>query len=239
MVSHNAPADTRFKGQSIVTQSVRSAMCSPLLDVKDEILGLLYVDNLSAPGTFSDEDLQFLVAFSGLAALGIKNSRYAEQIRREALVRSNFERYFAPNVAAEIAQPGRRHPARRRAPADHDSLQRHPRLHRDRGVHGTRRDRPAPDRVLQRDGGGDLRARRHARQVHRRRRDGTVGRPDRPQRRPRPRARGRGRDAAGDRGAQPSAGWPPAGRRSASASGSTTARCSPGTSAATGGSSTP
>jgi adenylate cyclase len=62
------------------------------------------VDNLSAPGNFSDEDLQFLVAFSGLAALGIKNSHFAEQSRREALVRSNFERYFAPNVAADIAQ---------------------------------------------------------------------------------------------------------------------------------------
>jgi adenylate cyclase len=70
----------------------------------DRVLGLLYVDNLTAANTFTDEDLQFLVAFSGLAAIGIKNSRYAEQIRREALVRSNFERYFAPNVAADIAQ---------------------------------------------------------------------------------------------------------------------------------------
>jgi adenylate cyclase len=104
VVSHNTSADTRFKGRSIVTQSVRSAMCSPLLDARDQILGLLYVDNLSAPGSFSDEDLQFLVAFSGLAALGIKNSRFAEQIRRESLVRSNFERYFAPNIAADIAR---------------------------------------------------------------------------------------------------------------------------------------
>ncbi len=104
VVSHNAPEDPRFKGRSIVTQSVRSAMCVPLLDARDQILGLLYVDNLSAPGSFSDEDLQFLVAFSGLAALGIKNSRFAEQRRREALVRSNFERYFAPNIAADIAQ---------------------------------------------------------------------------------------------------------------------------------------
>ena len=70
----------------------------------DRVLGLLYVDNLTTTNTFTDEDLQFLVAFSGLAAVGIENCRYAEQIRREATVRSNFERYFAPNVAAEIAQ---------------------------------------------------------------------------------------------------------------------------------------
>ncbi len=104
VVSHNAPADSRFKGQSIRIQSVRSAMCSPLMASADHVLGLLYVDNHTAANTFTDEDLQFLVAFSGIAAIGIKNSRYAEQIRREALVRSNFERYFAPNVAAEIAQ---------------------------------------------------------------------------------------------------------------------------------------
>jgi len=64
----------------------------------------LYVDSVTAANSFSDEDLQFLVAFSGLVAIGIRNSRYADQVRHEALVRSNFERYFAPNVAAEIAQ---------------------------------------------------------------------------------------------------------------------------------------
>jgi adenylate cyclase len=64
---------------------------------------VLYVDNVTATNLFSDEDLQFLVAFSGIAALSIASSRSAEQLRREALVRSNFERYFAPNVAAEIA----------------------------------------------------------------------------------------------------------------------------------------
>ena len=104
VVSHNAPADARFKGQSIRMQSVRSAMCSPLMASADRVLGLLYVDNITTANNFSDEDLQFLVAFSGIAAIGIKNSRYAEQIQREAMVRSNFERYFAPNVASEIAQ---------------------------------------------------------------------------------------------------------------------------------------
>jgi adenylate cyclase len=104
VVSDNTRSDSRFKGHSIVTQSVRSAMCSPLMASGDRILGLLYVDSVTAANSFSDEDLQFLVAFSALVAIGIRNSRYAEQVRREALVRSNFERYFAPNIAAEIAQ---------------------------------------------------------------------------------------------------------------------------------------
>jgi adenylate cyclase len=104
VVSDNTAADSRFKGQSIVRQSVRSAMCSPLMAAGDRVLGLLYVDSVTAANSFSDEDLQFLVAFSGLVAIGIRNSWYADQVKREALVRSNFERYFAPNVAAEIAQ---------------------------------------------------------------------------------------------------------------------------------------
>jgi len=104
VLTQNAAADPRFKGQSIRIQNVRSAMCSPLMASAEEAIGVLYVDNLTTENAFSDEDLQFLVAFSGLAAVAIRNSRYAEQSRREALVRSNFERYFAPNVAADIVR---------------------------------------------------------------------------------------------------------------------------------------
>jgi adenylate cyclase len=105
ILTDNAAADDRFKGgQSILVQSVRSAMCIPLMASAEQVLGVLYVDNLTWTNSFSDEDLQFLIAFGGLAAIAIKNSRFAEQIQREAMVRSNFERYFAPNVAAEIAQ---------------------------------------------------------------------------------------------------------------------------------------
>jgi adenylate cyclase len=105
ILSDNAAADDRFKGgQSIMIQSVRSAMCIPLMASAEQVLGILYVDNLTATNSFSDEDLQFLIAFGSLAAIAIKTSRFAEQIQREAMVRSNFERYFAPNVAAEIAQ---------------------------------------------------------------------------------------------------------------------------------------
>ncbi|MDH5283195.1 MAG: FHA domain-containing protein, partial [Gemmatimonadota bacterium] len=105
ILTDNAAADDRFKGgQSILVQSVRSAMCIPLMAGAEQVLGLLYVDNLTSTNSFSDEDLQFLIAFGGLAAIAIKNSRFAEQIQRQAMVRSNFERYFAPNVAAEIAQ---------------------------------------------------------------------------------------------------------------------------------------
>ena len=99
----NAAADERFTGKSVVQQSVRGAMCAPLLAEGDEVLGLLYVDNLATPGSFSEEDLQFLAAFAGIAAGGIRAARSAERAQHEAMMRSNFERYFAPSVAADIA----------------------------------------------------------------------------------------------------------------------------------------
>jgi adenylate cyclase len=103
LLSDNAGEDQRFGGQSILMQQIRSAICAPLIGSEDRVLGVLYVDNPSVTHRFSDEDLEFLVAFAGIAAVAIENSQFAERIRREALVRSNFERYFAPQLAARIA----------------------------------------------------------------------------------------------------------------------------------------
>ena len=96
VLTDNAPEDERFGGQSILLQQVRSAMCAPLIGTDHEVLGVLYVDNQAATHRFGDEDLDFLVAFSGIGGVAIENSKFAERIRQEALVRSNFERYFAP-----------------------------------------------------------------------------------------------------------------------------------------------
>lgn len=103
MITNDAGADQRFGGQSIVLQQIRSAICSPLIGSENRVLGILYVDNVSTSHQFNEEDLQFLIAFSGIAAVAIENSRFAERIRREMVVRSNFERYFAPQLAQRIA----------------------------------------------------------------------------------------------------------------------------------------
>jgi adenylate cyclase len=103
VLTDDAGEDTRFGGQSIVMQRVRSAICAPLLAGEGRVLGVLYVDNVTTTHRFGEEDLEFLVAFSGIAAVAIENSQYAERIRRETLVRSNFERFFAPALAARIA----------------------------------------------------------------------------------------------------------------------------------------
>ena len=103
ILSGDAPHDERFGGASIIAQRVRSAMCTPLIGGEDRVRGVLYVDNLTTPRRFDDDDLDFLVAFANIAAAAIENSEFAERIRRDLLVRSNFERFFAPSLAARIA----------------------------------------------------------------------------------------------------------------------------------------
>ena len=103
VLSDDAGEDVRFGGQSIMMQQVRSAMCAPLLGSDERLLGVLYVDSNSLTKRFETDDLEFLIAFAGIAATAIENSQLADRIRREAVVRSNFERFFTPHLAARIA----------------------------------------------------------------------------------------------------------------------------------------
>lgn len=107
ILSDDAPEDQRFGGASIIAQQVRSAICAPLLGSDGAPLGVLYVDNRTLTHRYGDEDLDFVIAFAGLAGVALENSRFAERLRHEALVRANFERYFAPALAERIASdPG-------------------------------------------------------------------------------------------------------------------------------------
>ena len=102
VLTDDAADDGRFAGQSVVLQKVKSAMCVPLMGSENKALGVIYVDNFSLT-RFGETDLDFLIAFSGIAAVALENGQFAERIRVEALARSNFERFFTPHLAARIA----------------------------------------------------------------------------------------------------------------------------------------
>ena len=104
LLSVNAADDPRFGGQSVLRQRVRSAMCAPLLGAEGAPLGALYVDSAAPDRTFEEADLDFLSAFAGIVAVSLEATRLGERLRQEAVARGNFERYFAPNVAARIAR---------------------------------------------------------------------------------------------------------------------------------------
>jgi len=104
ILSDNAGQDTRFGGQSILMQQIRSAICCPLIGSEDNGLGVLYIDNVKASHLFSEDDFEFCIAFAGIAAVAIENGQFAQRIHREAVARSNFERFFAPKLAKQIAE---------------------------------------------------------------------------------------------------------------------------------------
>jgi len=103
LLTHDAREDTRTAGESVVRQAVRSAMAAPLLGQGHVTLGVLYVDNQHNASAFGDDDLNFLVAFAGIAAAAVEREAAASRLRHAAHVRENFERYFTPQLAARIA----------------------------------------------------------------------------------------------------------------------------------------
>ncbi len=104
ILTESAVDDDRFRSGSVMLQSVRGAICTPLMASKDQVLGVLYVDTLTATRPFREDEATMLFAFGGLAAVSLSKLAFAEVMRREAQVRANFERFFAPGVAARIAK---------------------------------------------------------------------------------------------------------------------------------------
>jgi adenylate cyclase len=103
LLTHDALEDTRTTGESVLQQAVRSAMAAPLLGEGRATLGVIYVDNLRDIYAFSEDDLDFLVAFAGIAAAAVERESAMERLRQADRVRDNFERYFTPQLAERIA----------------------------------------------------------------------------------------------------------------------------------------
>lgn len=103
LLTHDALEDARTAGESVMQQAVRSAMAAPLLGEARTTLGVLYVDNLRDIYAFSEDDLDFLVAFAGIAAAAVERESAMERLRQADRVRENFERYFTPQLAQRIA----------------------------------------------------------------------------------------------------------------------------------------
>jgi len=102
VVTMDATADHRFRGQdSVVLHNLRSIMAVPLL-VKGTVIGALYVDNPLRVGIFVDADREFFQALSDLAAIAIDNARLYSELRenfeRAEFLRRTFERYVNKQV---------------------------------------------------------------------------------------------------------------------------------------------
>src|SRR4030095_1186845 len=75
VLTTDAQVDERFRDMnSVVYLNIRSAMCVPLVDRADLVMGVLYVDTRASVVMFTGEDTDFLMAFANYASIAIENA---------------------------------------------------------------------------------------------------------------------------------------------------------------------
>jgi putative nucleotidyltransferase with HDIG domain len=81
ILTTNAQDDPRFNAQlSIAAFQLRSILCAPL-KIKNELIGVIYVDNRARSGIFQENELGMIKAFADQAAVAIDNARLFEELQ--------------------------------------------------------------------------------------------------------------------------------------------------------------
>lgn len=96
--------DERFGQQSSVLQlNLRSVLCVPFLS-GSELVGLIYADNRSISGRFSQADVDLLMIFANQAATAIENARLYEATLRANRELEAWARTLEERVAERTAE---------------------------------------------------------------------------------------------------------------------------------------
>ena len=91
IMSSDAATDDRFDmAQSIVDFRIRSIMCAPLINSKDESIGVIQLDTLKQSIAFKEEDLETLVTVAMQASLAIQKSDLFEDVKRTEHLRTDL-----------------------------------------------------------------------------------------------------------------------------------------------------
>ncbi|MEM8929821.1 MAG: FHA domain-containing protein, partial [Acidobacteriota bacterium] len=97
LLTMDAQSDERFdRAVSIMMQGIRSIICAPLVDNRQEVIGLLYLDDRLATPVFSERALRLVGLIANLAAVKLENCYLLE----EQLEKRRMEEQLA--LGAEI-----------------------------------------------------------------------------------------------------------------------------------------
>ena len=110
LLIYDIGTDERFStSQSLRMSGIRSAMCAPLI-YKDRVFGIFYVDCLSKPYAFSQEELGIFSVIAAEAAISFDNARSHEELARRVIERQALERFLSSNIVEKIlANPSEIH----------------------------------------------------------------------------------------------------------------------------------
>jgi sigma-B regulation protein RsbU (phosphoserine phosphatase) len=132
ILTSDAQSDDRFSTrESVMILGLRAILCVPLI-IKDQILGVVYVDNRLRAGIFTQADLELLTAIASSAAVAIENARLYQvavekgRLERELQMAYEIQTDLLPHQTPQI--PGwefaaRWHPAREVAGDYYDFIQ--------------------------------------------------------------------------------------------------------------------
>ena len=99
-------ADERFTAtDTIARMDIRSAVCVPM-EHDGQVQGLIYLDTRDNASRFGERDLRLVTVLGMLGAIGIRQTRYREEIAHQLQIRSRLERYSSPSVIERLQSIG-------------------------------------------------------------------------------------------------------------------------------------
>jgi sigma-B regulation protein RsbU (phosphoserine phosphatase) len=108
VATSDAQRDTRFSmRRSVKVLGLRSILCVPL-KTKEEVSGVVYVDNRLQVGIFTQDDLELLTAIASSAAIAIENARLYQvavekgRMEREMHVAREVQASFLPRETPQV-----------------------------------------------------------------------------------------------------------------------------------------
>jgi sigma-B regulation protein RsbU (phosphoserine phosphatase) len=108
VLTSDAQRDDRFSmRQSVMSLGLRSILCVPLTR-KDQISGVVYVDNRLQAGLFTPGDLELLSAIASSAAIAIENARLYQlavekgRLERELQMAREVQASLLPQATPEV-----------------------------------------------------------------------------------------------------------------------------------------
>ena len=103
MISSDAASDDRFDlAQSIVDFRIRSLMSAPLINSKDEVIGVIHLDTVKQSVAFDEEELETLSTIALQASLAVQKSdlfdaaKRSENLKVDLQVANEIQRKFLP-----------------------------------------------------------------------------------------------------------------------------------------------
>jgi phosphoserine phosphatase RsbU/P len=108
ILTSDAQSDTRFNMRdSVLLLGLRSILCVPL-KMKEEVKGVVYLDNRFTAGIFTRADLELLSAIASIGAIAIENARLylmaieKGRMQRELQLAREMQQGFLPKEIPQI-----------------------------------------------------------------------------------------------------------------------------------------